>query len=174
MGSLPELPGGLQGDTPVCRWPGGFQIDHVGVLQRLRPAECPCCLSCVLLGKCPHLGRPAPPATLPTSAAFGGQAGVRPPSGHALAGLARGQLKARRRLLALGEPPSAEAAPQRSPGSSPGGEWDQRPAAALRLTPACPRLRAPAGPSQSLPHRGHLPGFWGLKSGFSLAIKHGS
>ena len=50
---------------------------------------------------------------LPGSAAFRGQAEVRPPSGQAHAGLGRGQLKARRRPLALGEPPEAEAAPSK-------------------------------------------------------------
>lgn len=115
--------------------------------QDRRPERLTCVGSTTYPGMCTRRH------TLPGSAAFRGQAEVRPPSGQAHAGLVQGQLKARRRPLALGEPPRAEAAPSKvtwllsvrgvgpRPRPAPAGRW---------LTPACRSSELLKGSSLSL------------------------
>ena len=101
------------------------------------------------------------------SATLWGHAEARPSSGQAQASLARGQLKASRRPLALGEPPKAAVIPLKvtwlvsARGVGPrAGRQQQR-----AINPCLPAAPSPCRGSQSVLHWGPLPGHQGPKSG---------
>lgn len=177
LSSISLRPAGRQ--TCHRRWHGGWaslRVDGTGGIESLEADRAP--LSLVTRESvgglvrtrvwaavrircfCTHRHKFAGSATLR------GHTEVRPPSGQAHAGLARGQLKARRRPLALGEPPKAAVAPSKVAWLlSARGVGPRAGSSSVPLTPACLQRRAPARASQSVLHWGPLPGHQGPKSG---------
>lgn len=110
--------------------------------------------------------------TLLGSAAFRGQAEVRPSPRWPCEGTAEGQEEA----AGLGRASQSPGSPLEGHLAAlcKGSGTGLASTSTVTLTPACPLLQAPAGAVLSLLHWGPLPGCWGPKNAFSSAVENES